>query len=56
MIFEKQVLDIYKNMVCRRCDDDGTAFYFSYLHPLQVLQFPEHFFVGLPVAESISPE
>lgn len=31
MIFEKQVLDIYKNMVCRRCDDDGTAFYFSYL-------------------------
>ena len=27
-----------------------------YLQPLQVLQFPEHFLVGFPVAESISPE
>lgn len=27
-----------------------------YLQPLQVLQFPEHFLLCLPVAESISPE
>lgn len=27
-----------------------------YLQPEQVLQFPEHFFVGLPVEEYISPE
>ena len=30
MLFEKQVLNIYKNMICHRCDDDGTAFYYSY--------------------------
>ena len=27
-----------------------------YLQPLHVLQFPEHFLLGLPVAEYISPE
>ncbi len=26
-----------------------------YLHPEQVAQFPEHFLLGLPVAEYISP-
>ena len=29
MIFEKQILKIYKNMMYTRCDDNGTAFYFS---------------------------
>ena len=29
MIFEKQILDVYKGMMHTRCDDDGTAFYFS---------------------------
>jgi pimeloyl-ACP methyl ester carboxylesterase len=29
MIFEKQILDIYKGMAYTRCDDNGTAFYFS---------------------------
>ena len=28
----------------------------SYLQPLHVLQFPEHFFDCFPVAENISPE
>ena len=29
MIFEKQILKIFKGMMYTRCDDDGTAFYFS---------------------------
>ena len=29
MIFEKQILDVYKGMMHTRCDNDGTAFYFS---------------------------
>lgn len=29
MFFEKQVIAMYKGMMYRRCDDDGTAFYFS---------------------------
>lgn len=29
MIFQKQVLKIYKSMAYTRCDGDGTAFYFS---------------------------
>ena len=29
MIFEKQVIRGYKNMAYTRCDDNGTAFYFS---------------------------
>ena len=29
MIFEKQVLQTYKNMMYTRCDDKGTAYYFS---------------------------
>lgn len=29
MIFEKQILNMYKGMMHTRCDDDGTAFYFS---------------------------
>ena len=29
MIFEKQILKIYKGMMYTRCDDNGTAFYFS---------------------------
>ena len=29
MIFEKQIINIYKNMVCKRCDDDHATFYFT---------------------------
>jgi len=29
MIFEKQIVEMYKGMMHTRCDDDGTAFYFS---------------------------
>ena len=29
MIFEKQILNIYKGMAYTRCDDNGTAFYFT---------------------------
>lgn len=29
MIFQKQVMNVYKGMAYKRCDDDGTAFYFS---------------------------
>ena len=29
MIFEKQVINMYKGMAYTRCDDNGTAFYFS---------------------------
>ena len=29
MIFEKQIMDIYMGMAYTRCDDNGTAFYFS---------------------------
>ena len=29
MIFEKQILNIYKGIAFKRCDGDGTAFYFS---------------------------
>ena len=29
MVFEKQILNIYKGMAYTRCDDNGTAFYFS---------------------------
>lgn len=29
MIFEKQILNAYRNMAYSRCDDNGTAFYFS---------------------------
>ena len=29
MIFEKQVINIYKGMAYTRCDDNGTAFYFT---------------------------
>ena len=29
MIFEKKVVNIYKGMAYTRCDDNGTAFYFS---------------------------
>ena len=29
MIFEKQIVNIYKGMAYTRCDDDGTAFYFT---------------------------
>lgn len=29
MIFEKQILKIYKGMAYTRCDDNGTAFYFT---------------------------
>ena len=29
MIFEKQILNVYKGMAYTRCDDNGTAFYFS---------------------------
>ena len=29
MIFEKKILNLYRSMMFRRCDDDGTAFYFS---------------------------
>lgn len=29
MIFEKQVVNIYKGMAYTRCDDNGTAFYFT---------------------------
>ncbi len=27
MIFEKQILNLYKGMAYTRCDDNGTAFY-----------------------------
>ncbi len=29
MIFEKQIINMYKGMIHTRCDDNGTAFYFS---------------------------
>ena len=29
MIFEKQVVNTFKGMMHTRCDDNGTAFYFS---------------------------
>lgn len=29
MIFQKKILDTYKNMIFSRCDNKGTAFYFS---------------------------
>ncbi len=29
MIFEKKILDIYRSIAYARCDDNGTAFYFS---------------------------
>ena len=29
MIFEKQIVNTYKGMMHARCDDNGTAFYFS---------------------------
>ena len=29
MLFEKQVVAMFKGMMYKRCDDDGTAFYFS---------------------------
>lgn len=29
MLFEKQILNFYKGMMYARCDDNGTAFYFS---------------------------
>ena len=29
MIFEKQIISMYKGMAYTRCDDNGTAFYFS---------------------------
>ena len=29
MIFEKQIVNIYKGMAYTRCDDNGTAFYFT---------------------------
>lgn len=29
MIFEKQIVAIYKNTIAVRCDDNGTAYYFS---------------------------
>ena len=29
MIFEKQIINMYKSMAYTRCDDNGTAFYFS---------------------------
>ena len=29
MLFEKQILNTYKGMMHSRCDDNGTAFYFS---------------------------
>lgn len=29
MIFEKQIINIYKGMAYTRCDDNGTAFYFT---------------------------
>ena len=29
MIFEKQIVNYFKGMMYTRCDDDGTAFYFS---------------------------
>ena len=29
MLFEKQIVNIYKKTMFTRCDDDGTAFYFS---------------------------
>lgn len=30
MLFEKQIVGMYKGMMYARCDDDGTAFYFSH--------------------------
>ena len=29
MIFQKQVINMYKNLAFTRCDDNGTAYYFS---------------------------
>ena len=29
MIFEKKIIEAYKGMAYTRCDDNGTAFYFS---------------------------
>ena len=29
MIFEKQVVNLYRGMSYTRCDDNGTAYYFS---------------------------
>lgn len=29
MIFEKQILNVYRGMAYTRCDDNGTAFYFT---------------------------
>lgn len=29
MLFEKKIIDIYKNIAFVRCDDNGTAYYFS---------------------------
>ena len=29
MIFEKQIVNAYRGMAYTRCDDNGTAFYFS---------------------------
>ena len=29
MIFEKQIVDMYKGMMHARCDDTETVFYFS---------------------------
>ena len=29
MIFEKQIVDVFKKQMYNRCDDNGTAYYFS---------------------------
>ena len=29
MIFEKQIVNMYRGMAYTRCDDNGTAYYFS---------------------------
>ena len=50
MIFEKQVLAMYRGMMYTRCDDNGTAYYFSaddfpagqeQFHPADKV-FPDH--------------
>lgn len=42
-----------KKVLLNKGNRSGKAFY---LQPPQVLQFPEHFAVGFPVAEYICPQ
>lgn len=43
MLFEKQILDMYKGMMYTRCDDEGLAVYFSH-NDFEGLKCEEHCF------------